>query len=126
MFWFRNSLTRAGLVSLALVSSCTLAARGQDSTTEFPGKTRVVPAPVEPAPFAVNPVRRDPTYSFKFEKASELPARDRLLIANAESSITELARSAGLEYGGNDWSYREIACPSFTNHLFLRFSRDHG
>jgi len=55
-----------------------------------------------------------------------VPPGDRLLIANAESTISELARSAGLEYSDNQWSYREISCPTFSNHVFLQFSRDNG
>src|SRR3569833_1481412 len=49
-----------------------------------------------------------------------------LLIANTESSIAEKARSDGIDYGSGTPTYQEIICPSFTNHLFLRFGREHG
>ena len=126
MLWFRDSFGRAAVVLLALVSGWTLAAHSQDSPSEFPGKKRIVPAPVEPAPFAVNRAHRDPAYSVKFDDAGQLPASDRLVVANAESTITELARSAGFEYSESGWNYREITCPTFSNHVFLQFSRNNG
>jgi len=81
---------------------------------------------VEPAPFKITRVRRNAAYSVTFKKAEELTARDRLLVANAESSIAELARSAGFDYSESGWKYREIGCPGFSNHIFLQFSRDNG
>jgi len=62
----------------------------------------------------------------KFENADGLSSQDRLLVENAESSIAELARSAGLAYSVSGWTYHEIACPSLANHLFLQASRDNG
>ena len=126
MLWFRTPLGRAVPILIALASCSSVAARCQDSTTEFTNKMRVVPAPVDAAPFATNRVRRDPVYRVDFKNADQLLPRDQLLVANAESSIIELARSAGLEYSDRGWNYREIACPSFTEHVFLQFSRDNG
>ena len=126
MLWTRTAVARALPILFALVSCCSGAARCQDSSSEFSNRVRDVPSPVEPAPFATTRVRRDPEYRVEFKNADQLPPRDRLLVANAESTITELARSAGLEYSSTGWNYREIACPSFDNHVFLQFSRDNG
>lgn len=126
MLWSKTATLRAVLILFALVSCVSVSVRGQDSSSEFSKKVRIVPAPVEPAPFATTRVRRDPVYSVKFENADQLTPRDRLLIANAESTIGELARSAGFEGRGSQWDYRQIGCPSFTNHLLLQVRRDNG
>ena len=117
---------RAVAILFALVSCSSLAAHCQNSSSEFSGKAQVVPAPVEPAPFATTRVRRDAAYSVTFKKADELTARDRLLAANAKSSIGELARFAGFDHSESGWKYREIACPGFSNHVFLQFSWENG
>ena len=126
MLWSSTSLAKAVSIFFTLGACCCVAARSQDRSSEFSNRVRIVPAPVETAPFATSEVRRDPVYRVSFEDAVNLSPRDRLLVANAESTIVELARSAGLEYSESGWNYRKIACPSFTNHLFLQFSRDNG
>jgi hypothetical protein len=52
--------------------------------------------------------------------------KDRMLEADAESSIAERAGFADLEFNAGKWSYRQLVCPDFPNHLFLRFTRDNG
>ena len=126
MLQFRSPFGRAVPTFLVLVSFCSVPSLCQDSSTELPLNGRVVPAAVEPAPFSATSSRRDPAYTVEFRAADTLQQQDRLLFANAESSIAELARSAGLNYSENGWSYREIACPSFTNHVFLQFIRNNG
>jgi hypothetical protein len=126
MSWYRTTIRPTIPILFALAAYCSAAAHCQDSSDEFSNKVRIVPAPVEPAPFAPSRVRRNPVYSVKFENADHLTHRDRLLVANAESTIGELARSAGLEYSQNEWDYREITCPSFTNHVFLQFNHNNG
>jgi len=118
---------RVFLTLLALVSCGVMAMECQDSREEFSNKVRVVPDALEAAPFVPARVRRDSAYSVTFQSADQLNERDRLLVANSESSITELAGSAGMEYGGkSEWSYRAVGCPGFSNHLFLQFSRNNG
>lgn len=87
---------------------------------------RIVPDPVEPKPFSPEPARQKSVYSVEFRSADELTQQDRLLLADAESSIAEHAGFAGMEYQQNNWNYREIVCPSFPNHLFLQYSRNNG
>jgi hypothetical protein len=112
-------------IFLAIVGCCSVASLGQDSSRDL-SAGRVVPAPVEPAPFSATLLRTNPTYGVEFQTADELPPRDRLLLANSESSIAELARSRGLEYGASGWNYRKIGCPGFTNHLFVQFTQNNG
>jgi hypothetical protein len=87
---------------------------------------RAVPAPVEPGPFPVTAARQKPIYSVELRSAGELTQQDRLLLADAESSIAEHAGFAGLEYQQSNWTYRQIVCPTFPNHLFLQFMRNNG
>ena len=87
---------------------------------------RVVPAPVEPTPFPTIATRQKPIYSVELRGDEELSQRDRLLLADAESSITEHAGFAGMEYDQSNWSHRQIVCPNFPNHLFLQYMRDNG
>ena len=124
MLWFKTVITGAHALFLLLVVCCSLAARGQSSPDDFGGKVRVVPSAEEPAPFAAARVHRNPVYSIKFEAPDQTVERNRLLIANSEATIAELAGSSGLEYSGAGWKAREIACPGFANHLFLQYSRD--
>lgn len=115
---------RIPLVTLALAIVCSLypsRSEGQASKHE-----RIVPPPVEPQPFPLVGGRTKPVYTIEFRSADQLSEQDRLLIANAESSIAEHAGFAGLEYQQSAWSYRQILCPTFPNHLFLQYSRDNG
>ena len=126
MLCFRSPFAMAIAILFAGPVCWPVAGQCQETPNNFSNKTRMVPAPVEPAPFAITRPRRDSVSSVKFENADQLPQQDRLLIANAESTITELAGSAGLGIGESGWDYQEIACPSFPNHIFLGYSRDKG
>ena len=87
---------------------------------------RVVPQSVEPAPFPATATRVKPVYSVDVRSADELSPQDKLLIADSESTIAEHAGFAGLEYGQGGWTYRQIVCPTFPNHLFLQYTRNNG
>jgi hypothetical protein len=52
--------------------------------------------------------------------------QDRLQAANAESSIGERASYSGLEFNQGAWSYQQVVCPAFPQHIFLRFLRNNG
>jgi hypothetical protein len=99
--------------------------RGQDQA-ENSKHERPVPDPVPPGPFSTRATRQTPLYTVQFRAADELSQQDRLLLADAESSIAEHAGFAGLEYQQNNWNYRQIVCPTFPNHLFLRYTRNNG
>jgi hypothetical protein len=126
MLRFRIPSGRAVPIFLALLSCCSIPSLGQESSGDFPANGKIVPAPVEPAPFSTKSARREPNYTVELRAADTLPEQDRLLIENAESSIAELAKSAGLEFSENGWNYNQIACPSFKNHVFLQFTRKNG
>ena len=114
----------ATLLMAALVFSAAPYLRGQDSGTSK--HERIVPDPIPAKPFSTLATRHTPLYTVEFRSADELTQQDRLVIADAESSIAEHAGFAGLEYQQNNWSYRQIVCPTFPNHLFLKYTRNNG
>lgn len=87
---------------------------------------RAVPPPVEPKPFPTDTKQQKPVYTVEFRSADEINERDRLLIANSESSVAEHAAFAGLKYEQGGWSYSQIVCPAFPNHLFVQYTRSNG
>lgn len=111
----------ASLLAAVCAFCCTLSAQDPGFSHE-----RVVPAPVPPAPFPVTATRQKPIYSVELRSADELTQKDRLLLADAESSIAEHAGFAGLEYQQGSWTYRQVVCPTFPNHLFLQYARNNG
>jgi hypothetical protein len=102
-------------------SLCASHALSQSSDHE-----RIVPLPVEARPFSTNTTRRTPVYAVEFRSADEISQQDRLVIVDALSSIAEHAGFAGFEFQKNTWAYRQIVCPTFPNHLFLRFIRNNA
>ncbi len=52
--------------------------------------------------------------------------QDKLVLADAESSIAEHAGFAGLAFLNSDWKTRQIVCPTFPNHLFVQYTRNNG
>jgi hypothetical protein len=87
---------------------------------------RIVPDPVEPKPFSTIASRQTPLYMVDFRSADQISEQDRLLLADSESSITEHAGFAGLEFSKGNWNYRQIVCPTFPNHLFVQYTRNNG
>jgi hypothetical protein len=123
MVLFRIPPIRLSVALLAAIFalSSPLPGRGQSSKRE-----RTVPVPAEPKPFSDIATRQTPVYTVEFRSADQLTQQDRLLLADAESSIAEHAGFAGLEYQQSSWTYRQIVCPSLPNHLFLRYQRNNG
>jgi hypothetical protein len=58
--------------------------------------------------------------------AEQMTAEDRVLETSAEPTIAEQAGVSGMEFTSGRWSYQQIVCPAFPNHLFLRFTRNQG
>lgn len=118
-------ISPSGLAIFLLLAACMFpsALSAQDPAFKH---ERVVPPAVEPAPFPTVATRQKPIYAIELRSDDELSQRDRLLLADAESSIAEHAGFAGLEYDHSNWSYRQIVCPDFPNHLFLQYMRNNG
>lgn len=109
------------VVCIAL-SFCPWQCQGQEKSKH----ERVVPEPVEPKPFSTIATRQTPLYTVEFRSADQISERDRLLLADSESSIAEHAGFAGLEFSRDNWKSRQIVCPTFPNHLFVQFTRNSG
>lgn len=58
--------------------------------------------------------------------AEQMTAQDRALEAGAEAAIAEHAGMSGMDFTSGQWRYRQIVCPVFPRHLFLRFTRNQG
>lgn len=120
---FVRSLPR--LATFLLLAACLFpsALSAQDPAFRH---EHVVPPAVEPAPFPTVATRQKPIYSIELRSDDELSQKDRLLLADAESSVAEHAGLAGLEYDQSNWSRRQVVCPNFPNHLFLQYMRNNG
>lgn len=99
---------------------------GQPRAQENSKHERIVPDAVEPKPFSTVAIRQTPMYTVEFRAEDQISDQDRLVLADAESSIAEHAGFAGLEFSKNEWKYRQIVCPTFPNHLFVQYTRNNG
>ncbi|HUH62630.1 MAG TPA: hypothetical protein VLZ50_06520 [Terracidiphilus sp.] len=89
-------------------------------------KIRQVPAKVPPMPFPPNSEARDRVNSIGFLPAGQMSEHDKLLEADAESSIQERTRWSDIAFNEGGWNYRQVVCAAFPNHLFLQFTRNSG
>ena len=126
MVYLRIPPTRLAIALLAGVCAFTAASHGQSQDSQISKHERIVPSPVEAKPFSTIATRQTPVYTVEFRSADQLTQQDRLVLADAESSIAEHAGFAGLEYQQSNWNYRQIVCPTFPNHLFLQYTRNSG
>lgn len=85
-----------------------------------------VPPLRQPAPFAVDATAEKAFPVVEFRAADQMSQTDKLLVADAESSIAEHVARSGIDFASNGWTYQQIACPALPNHLFLRYSRETG
>ena len=114
------------LAFLALASPLCPAQDTPGEPAPPPYKEKPVPALKEPAPFPIAPLPLAKSLTIEMRTPDQMTEQDRLLEADAESSIAERAGFADLEFNAGKWSYRQLVCPDFPNHLFLRFTRDNG
>lgn len=116
----------------AVVAGLALACSVAPSQTVRQITPAAPPAPKQITPRqAVTPFPADawtPVSSATVElrPAGQMTAQDRALETDAEGAIAKQAGTSGMEFTSGRWSYRQIVCPAFPNHLFLRFTRDQG
>ena len=131
---FRTRLVRAPLLEFlaGILAAMTLAAclPTHAQSTEIAPQTgikiRQVPARVTPTPFPTNTETPGRVHSLEYLDAERMSEKDKLLEADAESSIQERAGWSGLEFNEGKWNYRQLVCPALPNHLFLEFTRNNG
>jgi hypothetical protein len=92
-----------------------------DPPTARPVPERVVPTPFPPAAGQVESAR-----SIQLRPAAAMSEQDRLIEADAESSIAERAGYNDIAFNQGKWNYEQLVCPALPNHLFLRFTRNNG
>jgi hypothetical protein len=91
-----------------------------------PPNAKPIPAFQEPAPFSIDSTPLANSLTIEVRTPDQMTEKDRLLEADAESSISERAGFADLQFNAGKWSYQQLVCPDFPNHLFLRFTRNNG
>lgn len=64
--------------------------------------------------------------TIEFRPAEQMSEKDKLIEADAESSIQERAGWSAMQFNEGQWSYKQLVCPAFPNHLFLQFTRNNG
>lgn len=106
------------ILSAALVASAVL-----------PGQTQpaAVPAGGPDIPrFFAEPTNALIVSTVEVRPESAMSREDQDLVANAESSIEERVRLDDIDFNQGKWTYQQIACTAFPNHLLVRFSRNEG
>jgi hypothetical protein len=113
------------LLALLAIALPLCPAQDNQSQPALPN-AKLVPAPKEPTPFPIDSAPLATGFTIEVRTPDQMTEKDRLAEADAESSIAERAGFADLEFNAGKWSYRQLVCPDFPNHLFLRFTRDNG
>src|ERR1700751_175171 len=108
------------------LSAPLLAQAGPGQAGGIPSKVRTVPPAANPRPFSIVGPRVKSVPSIEFVPADQMSQGDRLLTSNDESSIAEHAEINGFNLDQGRWSYQQIVCPAFPNHLFLRYTQNNG
>jgi hypothetical protein len=115
------------LLALAAIGSGQVIAQSDPShEASRTAKVKVVPPAVASGPFPIAETRTTSVPSIEYRQAEQLSESDRLLVANDESSVAEHAETDGFDLSRGRWTYEQIICPAFPNHLFLRYMQNHG
>ncbi|MGD0737342.1 MAG: hypothetical protein ABR976_19605 [Terracidiphilus sp.] len=114
-------LTSAMLIAAygALVAAQTV----REVTPSEPSVKEVTPVE-RPIPFSTG--TRDSVELIKFRSVDQMTEKDRDLVADAESSISERSGFLGMDFNGGKWSYEQVVCSAIPNHILLRFTRNNG
>lgn len=111
------------IVCLAAISGAVRAQTAREISPTVPQEKPIQPTAIK-APSDSNTSDSGLLRSVEFRPADQMNTRDREVEANAESAISEHARYSGLEFNTGRWTYEQISCAAFPEHLFLRFMRN--
>lgn len=92
----------------------------------FEEHLKPVPPLRSPAPFSVDAAAQNAPQTIEFRSSEAISRADKLLVADAESSIAEHASRTGIDFTQGGWSYQQVVCPALPNHLFLQYAREAG
>ena len=96
---------------------------GQDSVA---GAAKMWPVPEKSRPTLFQGSPLDFDRSVRLLSPAQMSEADRNLEAEAESSVAEHTGFADIAFNEGKWTYGELVCPAFPNHMFLRFTRNNG
>jgi hypothetical protein len=123
----RSQFLSSALILIATAVGASL--HGQTGKDAQGNRVKVIPPARDPfaeTSFAVNSRTAQSPLYLEIRSASEMTQQDRDVEADAESSIRERAGFEALGFNEGDWSYQQLVCPTFPNHVLLRFSRNNG
>jgi len=116
-------------LAAAILAAVTPACAQQTPNNASTGlKVRSVPYKVAPMPFPPGSETPGRVHTIQFIPAEQMSEKDKLLEADAESSIQDRTGWSAMDYssGEGGWKYRQMVCPALPNHLFLQFTRNNG
>jgi len=123
-------MKRTGLLTILIAMASLASVGGQmaaqtvQTVTPAQPKVKEITPVARPVPFSLaGDVKQQP---ITFRTVDQMTRKDRDLVADAESSISERAGFIGLEFNGGKWSYEQVLCPALPNHILLRFTRNNG
>ena len=116
------------ILAAALLAFTGFPAVGQtvQSSSDAPYTGRLINGKVPPMPFPPGRELPGPISPIEFRSPDQMTEADREVEADGESSIRERVSFAGLEFNQGVWSYKQIVCPVFPNHVLLKFTRNQG
>ncbi len=88
---------------------------------EITHRARPVPMTQVAPPFALNAAPHQGLKSIRYLPEDQMTAKDRDLVAEAESAIQKNAELEGIEFGQHKWDYEQIVCPAIPSYLLLLF-----
>jgi hypothetical protein len=114
------------LMNVAILAACGVSLSAQ--TVHTVPSVEPTPKPVssvdQPIPFSLNAGQNHAEVGYL--SVDQMAEKDRNLVADAESSISERVGFVGLEFNTGKWSYEQLVCPALPNHILLRFTRNDG
>ena len=79
-----------------------------------------------PMPFPPGSGARGPAKPIEFLSPEQMTQADREAVNAGQPAIRERAGFAGIEFSQGQWSYQQIVCPAFPNHVLLKFTQNGG
>jgi hypothetical protein len=120
---------RAVLAVASIAALCAPLAAQTDAGEDLSAagyKVKQVPEAVQPLPYSADIEIATSVAPIEYRTFDRMTEKDRLQAADAEASIGEHVHYEALEFNQGKWSYQQVVCPVFRNHIFLRFTRNNG
>jgi hypothetical protein len=115
------------VLAAVLVTVCTgLPAQPAQEVAASPYKVKPIVVKEPPMPFPLDSGTKGPVVQVQFRSPEQMTQKDRDVEADGESSIRERVGFNGLEFNEGKWSYQQIVCSAFPNHILLKFTRNNG